>query len=260
MLGPEPLLNVIGNICSALHAAKLLRGPYLWLKDRHGCLLSLRLCVHVHGVRSSILCNPLRKQHTQRHGAKLMGYHTSFRRKQNATHRNLATKKKKNKKTELKQEQGKKRGNRCNDQHYLQRSVLFQRNKILRHAGSFDALCLLTFQRGDAKANDNEILNQSNHSVFHWLPSNTNKNIFREGREVTQRVVRLRYGSKSHAGAWKPWSNFTAIRSSSQLLGSLTALKYTGWHNMKCYQNELFTQIFKEKKMMQKFDSHVQLG
>lgn len=93
MLGPEPLLNVIGNICSALHAAKLLRGPYLWLKDRHGCLLSLRLRVHVHGVGSSILCNPLRKQHTQRHGAKLMGYHTSFRRKQNATHRNLATKK-----------------------------------------------------------------------------------------------------------------------------------------------------------------------
>lgn len=119
---------------------KLLRGPYLWLKDRHGCLLSLRLRVHIHGVRSSILCNPLRKQHTQRHGAKLMGYHnTSFRHKQNATHRNLANKKKKNP-PELKQEQGKKRGNRCNDQHYLQGSVLFQRNKILRHAGSFNTL------------------------------------------------------------------------------------------------------------------------
>lgn len=118
---------------------------------------------------------PEKATHTKTHGAKLMGCHTSFRHKQNATHRNLATKKRKKKKPELKQEQGKKRGNRSNDRHYLQGSVLFQRNKILRHAGSFDTLCLLTFQRGDAEAHDNETLNQSNHSVFHWLPSTQTK-------------------------------------------------------------------------------------
>lgn len=183
-------------------------------------------------------CKPLRKQHTQRHNAKL----TSFRRRREILHWTRHVKIwQKNK---LK-EQGNERRNRFNDQYYWQRSVLFQRNKILRHAGSFNILCLLMFQHGDAKANGNEILNKSNPGVFGLVPTTTKKSFHGDEEEA-----KVRYGSKSHAGACKPWRNIPApkICSSCQLLSSLTPFKYTGWHNMKCYMNELFTPIFKEKR------------
>lgn len=116
------------------------------------------------------LCNPLRKQHTQWHNVKL----TSFRHKREILHWTKVGIKKKNKKQNSK-EQGNERRNCCNDRHYSQRSVLFQRNEILRHAGSFDTLCLLMFQRGDAKAHTNEILNQANQGVFGFIPMTTKK-------------------------------------------------------------------------------------
>lgn len=51
---------------------------YLGLKDWHGCLLSLWLCVHIHGVRSLILCTSENQTHKIELLVSQLGHHTKY--------------------------------------------------------------------------------------------------------------------------------------------------------------------------------------